>query len=184
MRLLQVVKIDFRTCWAVASALSGPSPSRAELHILTYKQHPPMARRRDKPDTVQRHTHMSDLFSVSPNKCPVHMGKSDAALVPPSRRPTCPYPPFRAFSILHNVPVGSRVELPSCLSPKGGGEKKRGGMVRLHRVQMKAANLLMYVAIRSSGGRHSRVSHVVWPGMWSFTFRTSTGGELQAPLRS
>lgn len=166
MRLLQVVKIDSRT---VSGQILASLRLLAHLLVrlrreLEYdyedtlepaKQHPPMARRckKTKPDAVRRcHTHMSDLLLLSrPTGVQCTWGNLMQPL-PPFSSANMPIPTLpRFFSILHNVPVGSRVELPRCLSPKGRECKKRGGMVRLHRVRMMVAELSLSVAIRNTG---------------------------------
>lgn len=80
---------------------------------------------------------------------------------------------LRCFSILHNVPVGSRLALPSLShSEGGGGEGKRGCMPRLHHCPER--RLRIYRCLWQSGicqSRHLARSHMLClcPGMWPFT---------------
>lgn len=64
---------------------------------------------------------------------------------------------LRCFSILHNVPVGFRVALPSGLSPEVGGGGKRGPLPRLHRC-LESAALAMSVAMPNLSRQTLRTS--------------------------
>jgi hypothetical protein len=139
---------------------SGPS-LHGEPNLLHRASSDGSQARRDKAGRgATPHPLVGPLSALSTViECPVHMGKSCCSFFPlligqPSPCHTLP----RFFLILHNVPVGSWVEVDLFVSVRRGGKRGMLGTASYPNGGWQ------YIDVR--GNSHSHVSHIVWVNMW------------------